>query len=246
MLKNFKLIIEYDGSAYHGWQRQTDRRTVQGEIEDALKTMTGGRITLIGSGRTDAGVHARGQAANFHCESELAPSVFQRGLNSLTPDDIVIRSCESVDKTFHARFDAKSKTYTYRILNRSLPAALCRQYAWHIREKLDIDAMDLAVSHLVGIHDFKAFEGSGSPRSHTTRHVMKADLFQENDHCLVFEIEAEGFLRFMVRNIMGTLIEVGRHKITPDEIQAIRRSKDRNLAGPTAPAHGLVLMKVDY
>ena len=246
MLKNFKLTIEYDGGAFHGWQRQADRRTVQGELEGALEIMTGSRVTLTGSGRTDAGVHARGQVAHFHSGSRLAPAVFQRGLNSLTPDDIVIRSCEAVDPTFHARFDAKSKTYAYRILNRSLPDAIARQYAWHIREKLDADAMDRAASHLVGIHDFKAFEGSGSPRSHTTRRVIKAHLFREQNHHLVFEIEANGFLRFMVRNIVGTLVEVGKHKRTPREFRDLRISKNRTLAGATAPPHGLFLMQVTY
>jgi len=246
MLKNFKLTIEYDGSSYHGWQRQKNGRTIQGEIENALQTMTGKNVTLTGSGRTDAGVHAYGQIANFHCDTALSPEAFQRGLNSLVPDDIVIKACDRVDETFHARFHAKSKTYKYRILNCSIPSAIGRQYAWFIRERLDLDAMRCAILHIVGTHDFKSFEASGSPRSHTTRCVMKADLFMEDYHYLALEIEADGFLRFMVRNIVGTLVDVGREKLAPDDFKSIRLSKDRNQSGATAPARGLFLMHVKY
>jgi tRNA pseudouridine38-40 synthase len=246
VLKNFKLTIEYDGSAYHGWQRQKDRRTIQGEIENALRTMTGRPVTLIGSGRTDAGVHALGQVANFRCDTGLSSEVFQRGINGIVQNDIVILSCERVEDGFHARYDAKSKTYRYRILNRLIPAAIGRQYAWHIRDALNIDAMRTAVSHIVGHHDFKAFEGAGSPKFHTFRRVMKADWFVRDDGCLAFEVEADGFLRFMVRNIVGTLADVGRGKLTPDDFNRVFRSRDRGLTGATAPACGLFLMEVKY
>ena len=158
MAENFKLTIEYDGTRYHGWQRQKNDRTIQGEIEKALLTMTGKKITLTGSGRTDAGVHALGQIANFHCRTELDSDVFLKGLNSLLQKDIVIRECCQVEEKFHARFDAKSKTYHYRILNRKIPTAVCRQYAWHIRSPLDLDAMQSALGHIIGTHDFRAFE----------------------------------------------------------------------------------------
>lgn len=246
MLTNFKLTIEYDGSAYHGWQRQASEPTIQAQIETALLTITGRKVTLTGSGRTDAGVHAYGQTANFLCDTNLTPDNFQRGLNSLLPDDIVITACITVPENFNARFDVKSKIYQYRILNRKLPAAIDRQYAWHIPYKLDLNAMHLACRHIIGTRDFKAFEGSGSPRAHTTRTVISADLKEENDGCLVFEIEGDGFLRFMVRNIVGTLVDVGRGQITFDNFKQILLSKDRNLAGITAPAQGLFLMQVKY
>jgi len=245
-MPNFKITIEYDGSAYHGWQRQTMDRTIQGEIETALMTMAGNRVALTGSGRTDAGVHAYHQVANFQCETQLTPGVFQKGLNSLLPEDIVITSCEVVPEKFHAQYDAKSKTYHYRILNRPIPVAISRQYAWHIRKELDLDAMRSALRFIVGTHDFKAFEGSGSPRADTIRCIINADLFKTDDGYVVLKIEGDGFLRFMVRNIVGTLVDVGLGKITPDDFKRILVSKDRNLAGITAPAHGLFLMSVRY
>ncbi len=246
MLKNFKLIIEYDGTAYHGWQRQKDLRTIQGEIEKALLTMTGDPVTLIGSGRTDAGVHAMAQVAHFKSNTRIPPHAFQRGLNSLLEKDIVIKACEEVDASFHARYDVKSKTYRYRILNRPLPKAIGRQYAWFIPRKLDLDAMRTATAHILGRHDFKAFEGTGSPRSNTSRHIFKAEFFQNEGDYLDFFIEADGFLRFMVRNIVGTLVDVGRGKISAHDFKEILISKNRNLAGATAPPHGLCLMVVKY
>jgi tRNA pseudouridine38-40 synthase len=245
-MSNFKITIEYDGSAYHGWQRQASERTIQGEIENALKTMTGNGITVTGSGRTDAGVHALNQTANFRCTTSLTPEVFLKGLNSLLPEDIVITSCKIVPEEFHARYDVKSKVYHYRILNRSLPAAISRQYAWHIRKKLNLNAMQEALRCIIGRHDFKAFEGSGSPRISTVRCIIDADLVKTDNDYLVLKIEGDGFLKFMVRNIVGTLVDVGFDKITPHDFKQILISKDRNLAGITAPAHGLFLMEVKY
>jgi len=245
-LSNFKIIIEYDGTHYHGWQRQKYDRTIQQEIENALSTMTAEPVTLIGSGRTDAGVHSYGQVANFSCDTELSETVFQKGLNSLLPGDIVIKDCRRVDQAFHARHDAKSKIYHYRITNRDIPSAICRQYAWFIRRKLDTTAMHAAISHIIGSHDFRSFEGTGSPRSHTTRNVMAADLVEGKEGYVIFQIEADGFLRFMVRNIVGTLVDVGLGKITAAEFEDILASKDRSNASATAPPHGLFLMKVKY
>ncbi len=246
MLKNFKIIIEYDGTNYHGWQRQKTDRTIQQEIEQALSTMTARRVTLNGSGRTDAGVHAFGQVANFLCETDLSEAVFQKGLNSILPDDIVIKDCRLVDEVFHARYDAKSKIYHYQIVNRNIPSAIGRQYAWYIRRKLETAAMRSAILHIIGSHDFKSFEGTGSPRSHTTRNLMAADLTEHKDGLFIFRIEADGFLRYMVRNIVGTLVDVGLNKITPAEFKGILESKDRSNASATAPAHGLFLMEVRY
>jgi len=243
---NFKIIIEYDGSNYHGWQRQKDDRTIQQEIENALSTMTARQVFLNGSGRTDAGVHAFGQVANFLCETGLSAPVFQNGLNSILPDDIVIKDCRLVGEEFHARYDVKSKIYHYQILNRKLPSTIGRQYAWFIRRKLDAAAMRTAISHIIGSHDFKSFEAAGSPRTHTTRNIMSADLIEHKDGSLIFKIEADGFLRYMVRNIVGTLVDVGLGKITPAKFNGILASKNRSNAGATAPAHGLFLMEVKY
>ena len=246
MTKNFKITIEYDGTRYHGWQRQKTDRTIQEEIEKAVLTITGQQVPLTGSGRTDAGVHAYAQVANFKCETHLGPQDLFRGLNSLTADDIVIRGCEEVAGSFHARYDVKSKTYVYKIINRPNPAAIGRQYAWHIRKKMNLEALRAASAHLIGRHDFKAFEGAGSPRAHTTRSVFKASLVEEQEGCLAFEIEADGFLRFMVRNIVGTLVNVGLGKISPTDFRRILDSKDRDQAGATAPARGLFLKTVTY
>lgn len=246
MRQNFKLTIEYDGSLYHGWQRQKNERTVQGEIERALKRMTGQAVIVIGSGRTDAGVHAAGQVANFHCDTRLPPETLLQGLNSLTPEDIVVKKCETVADSFHARFDVTSKSYRYGILNRPIPSAVGRQYVWWIKKRLDADRMRLALGHIVGFHDFKAFEGAGSPRASTQRRVFRADLHRPQHDCLFIEIEADGFLRYMVRNLVGTLVDVGLDKLTPDDFKAILLSRNRDRAGMTAPPHGLSLVEVKY
>jgi len=246
-LPNFKLIIEYEGTAYHGWQRQKDIPTVQRAIEAALETMTGRLVKVVGSGRTDAGVHARNQVANFCVDTRLTANNFEKGLNSLLPPDIVVKDCQGVDESFHARYDARSKVYDYRILNRPIPAALFRQYAWHVRKSLDVNAMRAAMVCLKGEHDFSAFEASGSPRSHAVRKVMEVNLTAKNaEGYLVFTVEADGFLRCMVRNMVGTLVDVGLGKVSPDEFQHILTSKDRKQAGVTAPPHGLFLGEVKY
>jgi len=246
MVKNFKLTIEYDGTNYHGWQRQPRAPSIQQEIEAALETMIRQKITLIGSGRTDAGVHALGQTANFKCETHIAPSQLQKGLNSLLPNDIVIREFTQVSSGFHARYDAKNKRYRYCILNHHLPGAIGRQYAWWVRTALDTTAMQQAADVILGEHDFKSFEASGSPRSHTRRHVMHARWERQTSDRIIFDITADGFLRYMVRNIVGTLVAVGLHKITCAQFQEVINAKDRNQAAVTAPAHGLFLMAVSY
>ncbi|RJQ85679.1 MAG: tRNA pseudouridine(38-40) synthase TruA [Desulfobacteraceae bacterium] len=246
MLRNFKLIIEYDGTNYCGWQRQPNDPTVQQTIEGALQTMTRRKITLTGAGRTDAGVHALGQTANFTCDTTLEPDAFHKGLNSLLPGDIVIHQCSEVDLSFHARFKARSKMYRYRIHNGPLPAAIGRQYEWWIRTPLDVHAMRSGANYLTGRKDFKAFEGTGSPRAHTIRTVTHAAVHCESKERIIFEIEADGFLRYMVRNMMGTLVAVGNGTLAPEEIVSILDSGERHRAGITAPAQGLCLIKIDY
>jgi tRNA pseudouridine38-40 synthase len=246
MLRNFKLTIEYDGSRYHGWQRQPADLSIQAEIEKALAVMTRQSVILIGSGRTDAGVHGLGQVANFHSDTRIPPEALQKGLNSLLPDDIVIRACAVVDDAFHARFDVKSKIYHYTILNRALPSALERNHMWWIRAPLKLETMQQAMRSLMGEHDFSAFEGTGSPRAHSVRRVLEAGMDLPGHDKVILKFKANGFLRYMVRNIVGTLVEVGRGKITPEDFAGILASRDRSRAGATAPPHGLCLMEVSY
>ena len=246
MASTFKMIIEYDGTAYSGWQIQDNVPTIQNEIEQVLHRITGQMVRVTGSGRTDAGVHALGQAAGFVCETKLSIQQLHKGLNSLLPPDIVICSLERAATSFHPRYDAVSKVYRYRILNRPWPGAIGRQYVWHLRRPLDSKAMERAVNHFIGIHDFKAFEGSGSPRASTVRHVYSASVKHQEPGFLNFEIEANGFLRFMVRNIVGTLVEVGLSKRSSADFKRVLASRDRNQAGPTAPPQGLFLVRVIY
>ena len=246
MIGNYKLLIKYNGTSFHGWQRQKNERTVQGDLEKAIMTMTRQKITLTGSGRTDAGVHAIGQVANFLCRTKISPDAFKRGINSLVHDDIVINECTKVDEKFHSRFDAKSKIYKYWILNRLTPSAIFRNYSWFISKQLDINAMSHAAEYLYGTHDFKAFEGTGSPRANSIRTILNASFKKKGRGYLAFDIEANGFLRYMVRNIVSTLADVGLGKITPEDLKKILLSKDRSIAGATAPGKGLFLMKVIY
>ena len=245
-LQTFRLIIEYDGSAFHGWQRQKKDRTVQETIENALAVMTREKVTVIGSGRTDAGVHALGQVAGFKTRSHLDARIFLNGLSSLLPSDVVVRACDPMPDTFHARFDVASKRYRYHILNRPIAPAIGRQYVWHIRKPLDTAAMTDAAMVILGTHDFKAFEGTGSPRDHSVRTVTDSTIKETGGGNLTYDIQANGFLRFMVRNIVGTLVEVGLGKIDSQKVRKILQSKDRFCAGATAPPQGLFLMDVAY
>ena len=243
--KKFKLVLEYDGTAYCGWQRQPDQASIQGQLEDVLRRIIREPVVLHGSGRTDAGVHALGQTAHFKCKTRLAPDELQKGMNSLLPDDIAVRSCQSVPLDFHARFDSIWKQYRYRICNQPVRRPVGRRYAWQIYRPLDLTAMIQGTRHILGRHDFKSFESSGSPRSHTVREIMEATWQVVDDH-LVFEIRANGFLRFMVRNIVGTMVAVGMGKLKADAIPDLLKAADRRLAPATAPPHGLFLVHVQY
>ncbi|MDD2605176.1 MAG: tRNA pseudouridine(38-40) synthase TruA [Desulfobacteraceae bacterium] len=245
-MPSFKLTIEYDGTAYCGWQRQAGDPTVQETIERALASMVNHPVSLAGAGRTDAGVHALGQVAHFRADTRLTAEVFLKGLNSLLPEDIVIRACHCVPDAFHARYDARGKHYRYRILNRPRPMAIGRNYAWHVRHPLDIAVMRQAAAVLCGTHDFKSFEGAGSPRSSTVRTIFRCELTPCEEDLLHLDIAGDGFLRHMVRNIAGTLVEVGSGRRPPDDVPAILAARDRHRAGITAPARGLFLVGVDY
>ncbi len=245
-MRNIKLLIEYDGTNYLGWQVQPKGSTIQGILQDKLGLLTGEPIRLFGSGRTDSGVHAFGQVAHFKTRSQMDIRTIQRALNSILPPDIVIRKVEEVDEDFHARRHSKSKIYEYRILNRDLRSAFHRKYAWYISQKLNFTEMKRATQSLIGEHDFSAFRSVGSPTRTTVRRVIRAEWKRGREGFIRFEIEANGFLKQMVRAIVGTLVEVGKDKMNSAEFQKILESKDRRKAGPTAPARGLFLKEVKY
>ena len=244
--KNIRLILEYDGTRYHGWQRQKNDTTIQSLIEDSIGIMTGESVTLIGSGRTDAGVHALGQVCNFITRSGIDPESMRSGLNSLLPNDIFIRQADYMPLDFHSRYSAKSKTYEYRVWNGKEPNIFLRDYSWHVRDNLDLDGMRRCVSLLIGKHDFSSFKSSGSGSRDPVREMVYADLHCPEQSVLYFTFEADGFLRHMIRNILGTVIDVGKGKINFDEFEKIFQSKDRRNAGIKAPPQGLFLKFVRY
>jgi tRNA pseudouridine38-40 synthase len=245
-MRNIKLTIEYEGKSYLGWQVQPKGPTVQGTIEEQLRRLTGEIIHLISSGRTDAGVHAIGQVAHFKTQHPMDCPTLRRALNSLLPADIMIREVEEVDQDFHARKDCKSKVYEYRVLNRNVRSVFLREYAWHISQPLDLGEMKKAAQRLIGEYDFSSFRSVGTPTRTAVRNVIRAEWKRDREGLLTFEIEANGFLKQMVRAIVGTLVEVGKKKITPEDFGQILESRDRTKAGPTAPAHGLFLKEVKY
>jgi len=244
--RNLRCVLEYDGSQYHGWQRQRGVLTIQEVLETRLEIMLNRPMSVRASGRTDAGVHAKGQVVNFYTETRMRPEEIQKGLNSLLPGDVVVLTVEEVPESFHARFSAKSKTYEYRILNRPTPSALERNYAWHIRRPLCLDPVLESLKLLAGTHDFAAFMASGSSARSTERDLTRAWVSRPDPEHVVFRFEANGFLRHMVRNLVGTLVEVGLGKRESQEIPSILAGKDRREAGITAPAHGLYLVSVQY
>jgi tRNA pseudouridine38-40 synthase len=244
--KNIRLILEYDGSRYHGWQRQVDGLTIQGIIEEKIQMMTREPVSLIASGRTDAGVHALNQVCHFITKTKIDPNALQRGLNALLPDDILIKKAEHVPLDFHAMYNAKSKTYEYRILNRKEPDVFLRSYAWHIERALSIVEMHKCISLLCGKHDFSSFRSTGSGNRNPVREMMRAELQGPDQGLLRFVFEADGFLRHMVRNIVGTVVEVGQRKMEFAEFSEIFHSKDRRRAGLKAPPQGLFLVEVKY
>ena len=241
---NYKLIIEYDGTHYSGWQIQRDQRTIQQEIEKHLSKILNSHIKIHGSGRTDAGVHALAQVANFKTASTIKPAVIKRALNSQLDKDIRIKSIIKAADDFHARFSAKSKTYRYQIALKE-PSAFERFYYNYIPYKLNLSLMKKEAKDLLGTHDFKSFQGSARLAKDTKRTITKVSLIKKSNK-LYFTIEANGFLYNMVRNIAGTLIEIGRGKFPPGSIKKIIKNKDRKIAGPTAKACGLFLVGVKY
>lgn len=245
-MRNIKIIIEYDGKNFAGWQNQPNKVSIQGEIEKAIKEITGEDVDLIASGRTDAGVHALAQTANFHTESNLPAEKFTYALNAKLPKSIIVKSAEEVDERFHSRYNCKGKTYRYIINNNEFPSALDRYREFHMPYKLDIEAMKKALSKFLGEHDFKGFKSSGgNPKKTTVRTLTRCEMI-EKDGKIIIELTGDGFLYNMVRIICGTIVDVGLGKINEAEIEDIIASGDRTRAGKTLPPHGLYLLNVYY
>ncbi len=248
MVRNIRLTIEYDGTRFSGWQRQAlgeGLKTIQEEIEKAGKKLFGKKIKLIGSGRTDSGVHAEGQVANFKIDSNLPLFTIKRGLNNHLPKDIAIISVEDVNLRFHARFDAREKLYRYRIVNRDARSPILQRFATFYSYDLDIDVMRKAARYFLGKKDFKSFQARGKKNKNSVRTVKKLRIV-ENFPVIDIYIQGDGFLYNMVRNIAGTLVDAGRGRIAPEEVKKILSKRHRSSAGHTAPAKGLCLLKVIY
>lgn len=244
-MRNIKLTIEYDGTNYHGWQIQPNAMTIQAAIQDALKKITKTQTQIVGAGRTDTRVHAAGQVANFHTRSQIPLISFQKALNATLPRDIVIVDVKEVPPDFHARFSAVSRTYRYTILNRAYPSALLRNSAYFFPEPIDVQGADTACQLLVGKQDFSSFQRSGSERINPICEIYKCRCWREGD-LVCFEIEADAFLRGMVRAIVGTILKLHDKKDDLNQLQKIINAQNRSAAGTSVPPHGLSLLRIKY
>ncbi len=246
-MRNIKLVIEYDGKGFNGWQKQPNKLNIQGEIEKAIQEITGDEtIDLIASGRTDAGVHSLGQTANFKTENDKIPvEKFPIALNSKLKKSIIIKSAEEMEDRFHSRYCVKSKTYRYIINNSENGTALYRNLEYHFPQKLNTCEMKKAIKYFEGEHDFKGFKASGSNNKSSIRKIYNTNIREENNR-IIIELTGNGFLYNMVRIIVGTLLDVGIGKIKAEDISNIIETKDRKLAGKTVPPYGLYLLKVEY
>ena len=244
-MRNIRLILEYDGSAFHGWQIQKNGVSVQETLAIAISAITGGKAMPTGAGRTDAGVHAYGQVAAFQTESRISAEKFADALNAVLPRSVAVVHSEEAEAGFHPRRDATGKHYRYLVLNRPCRSALMAHRAWHVPKALDFDGMQAAAHQLVGLHDFRAFCASGHSVKTYTRLMTRAEWSQTGD-IVQFDIEGSGFLYNMVRILVGTMVEVGRGRRTADGFGAILASGDRRQAGITAPPGGLYMMSVRY
>ena len=251
-MRNIKLTIAFDGTEFSGWQKQSNAVTIQGELEKALTRITNGPITLHGAGRTDAGVHALAMVASFQTTSPVSTATLHKGLNSILPSAIRIFHTEEVEHEFHARFSSISKTYFYIVETGSIQSPTNRLYAVHIPQHLAIEPMHQCLELITGTHDFASFEASGSRNKSivtgrgSVRTLQEAVLRKTGTNELQFVFTGDGFLRHMVRNIVGTILEVGKGRKTVAEFKIILKTKDRSRAGTTAPAHGLFLKKIYY
>jgi tRNA pseudouridine38-40 synthase len=247
-MPTFKITLTYDGTDFVGWQRQASGVSIQGLLERALRELDDRDVAVTGAGRTDAGVHAMAQVAGFSLARTIAPETLARALNARLPDEVRVLTAEEVSPSFHARFDARAKTYRYRIWNAEVMPPFERRYAWHITGDLDDDAMKGAARLLEGSHDFATFQAAGSGVQGTERTVATSLVGRSDADpaLLTYEISGSGFLRYMVRNIVGTLVEIGRGRRPVEWMGEVLRSKVRASAGPTAPPQGLFLVRVDY
>lgn len=245
MTNNYRVVVHFDGTEYYGWQFQTPQyRTIQAELIRVLKVIAKKQVLVTGSSRTDAGVHSSGLTANFHLPVAIQPDSLKRAMNSLLPRDIRIMECELMDKSFNARFGAVSKTYLYRIFTGQVQSPFSLRFALHLPYPLDLKAMRRATKHFIGTKDFTSFS-SDEPGKKKIREIDEFTMRVRNEE-IVFTVRGKSFLRYMVRNMVGTLIDVGRGKIRPEDIPAIFAARDRRQAGQTAPAKGLTLARVDY
>jgi len=244
-MSTVKLVLEYDGTCYAGWQRQPDHPTIQEAIERAIQQVSQSVTSVIGAGRTDAGVHALGQVASFLTERDWPASSWMRALNAVLPKDIAVRSTTLADPGFHAQHDARGKLYTYRIFHRPTRPTVDRAFVWHVYKPLDEAAMQQAATSLIGSHDFSSFEGALTDNNNPICHLQRLTVIRHDDQILI-EAYADRFLKHMVRALVGTVVEVGLGRRAPDSLTEVLRARDRSAAGLTAPAHGLFLMRVDY
>jgi tRNA pseudouridine38-40 synthase len=242
-MRNIKLVLEYDGTDFHGYQVQPGVRTVQGVIESILRELFENSVRLTAAGRTDQGVHARGQVVNFQTGSGMSPDAIRCALNGRLSPDIVVHASEEVEAEFHARYSAKSRVYQYSITSARSP--LARRYAWELKYNLDTSNMDEAASLFVGTHDFSSFCVAKSRVDGPTC-VVYSSVWKKREDLLVYEIEASRFLHNMVRIMVGSMVEVGRGKLRAEELREMLAARDRRKAGPTAPPHGLCLVEVKY
>jgi tRNA pseudouridine38-40 synthase len=250
-MRNIRLILAYDGTDFHGWQRQPDAPSIQAFLEGALHKLTGAPTPVCGSGRTDAGVHASHQVANFHTASSIPCANFVKALNDLLPPTVRIKAADDVAPGFHARYDVLCKTYRYRIVTTPVCSPLLWRFVYHHPDALDRALMTQAAALLEGEHDFTSFaaadaQGDEDDKSNVRIIFRSRLLWRPRSSMLVYQVTGKGFLRYMVRNIVGTLIEVGRGRLAPSDIPSILAACDRTRAGPTAPAQGLCLIKVEY
>jgi tRNA pseudouridine38-40 synthase len=244
-MRRFKLILEYDGTSYHGWQVQPGLSTIQGILQDRLAALVGSPVAVTGAGRTDAGVHALGQVASFIADTRLNAVTVRRALNAHLPSDIVVRQAEEVPQGFDACRSARARTYRYTLLRRDAPSAWLGRHTLHVPFPLDLEPMAQATKTLVGTHDFSTFRAGGCTAVTPVRAVREAAWYREDD-LWHFTITANGFLHHMVRILVGTLLEVGRGKRSPADMEALLAARNRRLAGKTAPPHGLCLFHVQY
>lgn len=245
-MRNLKLTIEYEGTNYHGWQFQPNSTTIQGVIQEKILTITGEKIKLIGAGRTDAGVHATGQVASFRLKGDIPLPNLWKGLNSLLPRDIRITELEQVEDRFHARYHAKSKEYKYQIFTGKVLSPFLYRYVYHLPLKLNLKEMFHAAEFFVGKHDFAPFSPAVRGKKNSIREVFSSSFIQQKE-MLIYRIRANGFLQYMTRNTVGSLIEVGKGKLSMENLQGVLKNPDLpDLVAPTAPPQGLFLMKIEY